>query len=111
MVKAQKKKKKIKFNIFHFLIVFVFIYVVAIFWQQNSLLNDLEAKKEIHSLEVKQIQKDIADLEKEIKSSQSLKFVEKVARDELGMVKPREIIYIDKDKKESSVFKEKNKDK
>lgn len=41
---------------------------------------------------------EIKDLKTEIKSSDTMDFVEQVARDELGMVKPREIIFVDKNK-------------
>lgn len=47
---------------------------------------------------VKQLNKDIDSLNKEIKNANTLDFVEKTARDDLGMVKPKEIIYIDKNK-------------
>lgn len=40
----------------------------------------------------------IFSLEKEINESDSLQFVEKIAREEYGMVKPKEVIFIDKDK-------------
>ena len=40
--------------------------------------------------------RSIEDINSQIEKSGSLEFVERVARDELGMVKPREIIYIDK---------------
>ena len=48
--------------------------------------------------EIKKLEKDIVNLKKEIDNSNSSDFVEKVAREDLGMVKPREIIYVDKEK-------------
>ena len=60
--------------------------------------NNLEDKKLKTESEIKELERDINQLTKEIENSDSLEFVEKVARDELGMVKPREIIYIDKNK-------------
>ncbi|NMA49960.1 MAG: hypothetical protein GX947_09410, partial [Tissierellia bacterium] len=48
--------------------------------------------------------RDIDGLSKEIGKSGTLEFVEKVAREDLGMVKPREIIYIDKSKKNYNLF-------
>ena len=49
---------------------------------------------------------EIDNLNSELENSSSADFVEKVAREELGMVKPREVIYVDKDKEKVS-----NKDK
>lgn len=111
MARTQKKKKKKGFRLIHFIILFVFIYIIVVFWKQETLLNELEAKKQENLLEVENLQKDIGNLKKEIQDSDSLKFVEKVAREELGMVKPREIIYIDKNKKKNSIFDKINKDK
>ncbi|WP_036729961.1 MULTISPECIES: septum formation initiator family protein [Peptoniphilus] len=48
--------------------------------------------------EIEQLKKDIENLKAEIGNSDSTEFIEKVAREDLGMVKPREIIYIDKEK-------------
>ena len=65
-------------------------------------MKNLKVKKEIHNKEIQAMEREIAKLESEIENSSSLDFVEKVARDELGMVKPREIIFIDKDKKKNN---------
>ena len=73
--------------------------------------DDLENKKHKTETEIKELERDIRDLTIEIENSDSLKFVEKVARDDLGMVKPREIIYIDKNKIKNpfiNIFKKDN---
>lgn len=100
-----KKKPKKRLKFIHLVIGFVFIYFTAIFWNQKALMKDLETKKNEVQTEVDNIKNDIKELEEEMKDSESLEFVEKVAREELGMVKPREIIYIDKNKKKDSFFK------
>ena len=61
-------------------------------------------KKTALEMEVEGLEKEIEDLENDLENSDSLEFVEKIARDELGMVKPREIIYIDKGKIKNTVF-------
>lgn len=48
--------------------------------------------------EIKTLKSDIKNLEEEKKIMGSLEFIEKVAREDLGMVKPREVVYIDKEK-------------
>lgn len=48
--------------------------------------------------EIARMERDIQELEQEIKKSDTMDYVEKVAREELGMVKPREIIFVDKNK-------------
>lgn len=67
-------------------------------------MDNLEARKQIILAEIDELENDIDELNEEIQSSDTLQFVEKVARDDLGMVKPREIIYIDKNKKKNPFF-------
>ena len=67
-------------------------------------MQELQAKKEHNMLEVQALEKEIESLNKEIESSDTLQFIEKVARDDLGMVKPREIIYIDTNKNRNPFF-------
>ena len=94
----KKKKAKRGFRFINIVIGSIFIYIMAIFWNQNSLMKDLETKKQEVQTEVDNIKNEIKELEEEIKDSESLQFVEKV-------VKPREIIYIDKNKKKDPFFK------
>ena len=54
-------------------------------------------KKEISNLKL-----EIDNLNSELENSSSTDFVEKVAREDLGMVTPREVIYVDKNKEKDS---------
>jgi cell division protein FtsL len=101
---ARKKQKKGKFRLIHFIILFLLIYVVIVFNHQRKLLKNLDAKKKMNEAKIEELKKDIEALNKEIESSGTLEFVEKVARDELGMVKPREIIYVDINKPKDPLF-------
>lgn len=106
-----KKKKKRRLKLGRLLLIGFAIYLSAIFIHQNKLINTLEDKKQKTEMEIKELEDDIRDLTKELENSDSLEFVEKVARDDLGMVKPREIIYIDKNKVKnpfSNIFKKDN---
>lgn len=96
-----KKKKRKRFKFIYVTICFLLLYITLIFWNQNNLMKELQAKKNQNMHEVKKLEKEIDELNKEIEISDTLQFVEKVARDDLGMVKPREIIYIDKNKKKN----------
>lgn len=93
-----KKKRKKKFRLIHMTICFLLIYITLIFWNQRKLMQELQVKMRSNMLEVQNLEKEIESLNKEIESSDTLQFIEKVARDDLGMVKPREIIYIDTNK-------------
>jgi cell division protein FtsB len=103
-----KRKKQIKkrgFRIHHLFILIIAIYTTITFFNQKNLQKDLMAEKTKLEKEVSELNNEITDLDTQIKQSGTLSFVEKVARDEYGLVKPREIIYIDKNKTdEKSLF-------
>lgn len=105
-MRNKKRKKKNRFKIRHALLIFLFIYVALIYYKQNKMLNELQAKEEQKRLEIHQLNSEIKELNIQIENSDSLEFIEKIAREDLEMVKPREIIYIDKEKKDKSVFKD-----
>lgn len=64
---------------------------------KNQKMNILSENKDA----IIKLNNEIIQLQREIKNADTLEFVEKVARDDLGMVKPREIVYIDKNKMSS----------
>lgn len=97
-----KKKKKIKLR--HFIILFFVIYISMIVVNQNKLKKDLRAKEKEVKEDIIILQEDIEELNNQIEKRGSIEFLENVAREELGMVKPNEIIYIDKGKFKNSVF-------
>lgn len=105
-MRKKKRRKKKSFKIRHALLLFLFIYVALIYYKQNKMLNELEAKEEQKQVEIHQLKSEIKELDFQISNSDSLEFIEKIAREDLEMVKPREIIYIDKEKKDKSVFKD-----
>lgn len=57
-----------------------------------------EALLEENRKRIQTLSKDIKQTGTEIRNSDTAEFAEKVAREDLGMVKPREVIYIDKDR-------------
>ncbi|MBS6610238.1 MULTISPECIES: septum formation initiator family protein [Peptoniphilus] len=52
--------------------------------------------------EISNLKLEIDNLNSELENSSSTDFIEKVAREELGMVKPREVVYVDKNKDKTS---------
>ncbi len=103
-MKKKVKKRRKGFRIVHLLLLCLLIYTLVVVSHQRSMMNDLRAKKEVIESEISSLNKDIDVLNKEISKSGTLEFIEKVAREDLGMVKPREIIYIDKSKKNYTLF-------
>ncbi len=101
---ARRKKKTKGIRLIHLVLIFLLVYVAIVFTHQSKLSRDLNAKKSKNLAEIETLEKEIGELNEEIEMSGTLEFVEKVARDELGMVKPREIVYIDKNKPENPLF-------
>lgn len=95
-IMRKKRRKKVKIGRIIFLGILVYIMVILI--NQNRMIRELELKKLTLQKDIETLEYEIEELEAEIEKSDSLEFVEKVAREELGMVKPREIIVIDKDR-------------
>lgn len=100
----QKKKKKSGFRLIHLALMVVIVYVTFTFNSQRIHMNNLETEKTEIEEEIAVMEEEIEALKEEIENSDSLEFVEKVARDELGMVKPREIIYIDVNKPKDTLL-------
>lgn len=102
--KKKKSKKRKKLKIHHFIILFFLLYISLIAINQNKLKKDLSVKELQVKEDIAILEEEIEELDSEIAKKGSMEFLENVAREELGMVKPNEIVYIDKDKFKNSVF-------
>jgi cell division protein FtsB len=88
-----KKKKKSKFWFIVVALILLYSGYISI-----SLKGLLDSKKEQHAELQNKItlqKKQKAELEKQMKNIDSDEYIEKVAREELGMVKKNERVYID----------------
>ena len=101
----KKQKRRRRFRLIHLTTIFILLYIGVTFWNQNKLMSELQGKKEENIRVNQKLQKEINELEKLIEDSETLDFVERVAREELGMVKPREIMVIDRNKKKDGFSK------
>lgn len=102
-----KRKRKIKLR--YLIILFVLVYLSATFINQRELKKDLEAKESEVQDDIATLEEEIGELSLEIEKKDSIEFLENTARKELGMLKPNEIIYIDKNRFENSIFNFMNK--
>lgn len=92
-VMVMKKKRKSKFWFIVIALILLYSGYISV-----SLKGLLDSKKEQHAdLENKITlqKKQGADLEKQMKNVNSDEYIEKMAREELGMVKKNERVYID----------------
>lgn len=96
-----KVKNKRKLTLLNILAVILAFYVVFTFISQQFTLSKLNEKKEKTQLELKVLKEEVSDIENKIDKSDTVEYIEKIAREELDMAKPREIIYRDKNKQDS----------
>ncbi|TCO71360.1 cell division protein FtsB [Marinisporobacter balticus] len=92
--KNMKKKKKF----FYICLLVLGLYVGWIFMNQQIELKKLYKQEEVLNQKIVAFKKEIARLEKEKSLGNDPKFIEKVAREKLKMVKSNEIIYVDMNK-------------
>lgn len=105
---SQKDKRKNK-NKFSTIIVLALIFISVTFTvklvEQNRTLNQLKNEKASYEKQMSSLNEEIEELKKDYEKKDSMEFVEKIAREKLGMIKSQELIVIDKedeDKKEET---------
>ncbi|MFT9494023.1 FtsB family cell division protein [Anaerosolibacter sp.] len=99
----QKKKRIRKGNRpFYMILLVVGLYVAWVFVDQQIRLHALTEQEEVYKSKVEQLKQEIARREEEVKNANTPEFIEKVAREQLKMIKPNEIIYIDMHKSKYS---------
>ena len=96
MVKRRKGKRK--FRLKHLIILLIIFGISKTLINQKFMMKDLTKRKIEEEQRIAQLEKEINELDQEIEEKDSLAFIEKMAREELRMVKPREMIYVDKNK-------------
>ena len=82
------------------MLILVLVILYGTYSVSNSLITRNRIKQQMseNDKKIKTLKDDISKIKEEIENSDSLEFIEKVARGEYGMVKPREVIYVDKEK-------------
>ena len=92
------KKSKLLRNVF---IVALIVWIIMLIKQQINIshykddIKDLSSKIEVAENDLNQNKQD---LEQEKKNTDSLEYIEKLAREKLGMYLPNERVYIDSNK-------------
>lgn len=94
----KKRKKKLRPKFIHIFIILIVFWISKTLINQSLMLRELSERKKQEEQAIAQLEEEIEELNEEIENKDSLSFVEKTAREDLKMVKPREIIYIDKNR-------------
>lgn len=104
MAEAVTKKKKRRGTsgkmvtklLFGLVMVFLLAAAVMIYFEQEAQIARIQTRAEELSVEVEKAREKLAENQKLYEKINTPEYIEKVARDELGMVKPGETVYPDK---------------
>ncbi|SCG84224.1 hypothetical protein DW1_2664 [Proteiniborus sp. DW1] len=100
LMKKRKVKKRIRAG--HLIILALAVYLGITFFNQQREIKALEKEKLQKQQEIEKLNSEIMDIEEKLKYTDSLEYIEKMAREELKMVKPDEIIVIDTNRDKSN---------
>lgn len=92
-INNRKGKKKIKLS--KILFIGVAIYFVSVFCVQQFKINEYKVKEEYYSNAITELNQEKAEHETLASQSNTAEYIEKVAREKLGLVKPYEKIFMD----------------
>ncbi len=81
-------------RLFKVLIIFILIFTVYRFYLNQREINRLEREIEQLIAEVNLAEEKQAQLQEEIEHINDLEYIERIARKELGLVKPGELLII-----------------
>ncbi|MGE5629547.1 MAG: FtsB family cell division protein [Caulobacteraceae bacterium] len=94
------KKRKIRFkNIF---IVIFLVYTIVTFINQQFTIVQLRKTEQEARLRIENVNKENEKLKEMINNASSPEYIEKMAREQLGLVKSGERVYIDQSAAESN---------
>lgn len=97
-MKKQKQVHRLPIQTARFMILFVGLVCVLITFRSYRMTAIRRKELQTNREKIEQRAKEIKRTGEDIRRSDDLEFAEEVAREDLGMVKPREVLYIDKSK-------------
>ena len=97
-INKNKKKKEVKLNRYIVLSTLVLVLLIIVSVKQRATINNLMESYQEQSKYQQKLKEEIKYLENEVKNVNNLDYIEKKAREDLGMIKKDEKLYIE-DKK------------
>lgn len=94
----KNKRRRKRFKMRYVLILLVLFYGISAFMSQEAMIRELDEKKAMKNAEIEQLKTEIIDGELRLEYVHSYEYLEKLARERLGMARPNEKIFIDKNK-------------
>lgn len=92
------KQSRKRFSWFRLICLLLVGYAAYLSIQQQLELNAIRKEKEAAQAQLLQLQQNNADLKEEAELLQQPKYVEKLAREQLGLTKPGEVLFMQGEK-------------
>lgn len=92
---GNNRKSKKKLNISRLLFTGIVVYFVSVFCVQQFRINEYKVKEEYYNNAITELSQEKAEYEALASQSNTAEYIEKVAREKLGLVKPYEKIFMD----------------
>lgn len=100
--KSKINKKKFVPFIFFIATTIILIVLISQYILQRNMINELKSNTSILKNQSTELQQEIDRLTKQIEEVNTLEYIEKKAREDLGMIKKGEKIYVDETDKETN---------
>ncbi|MEG6586165.1 FtsB family cell division protein [Dendrosporobacter sp. 1207_IL3150] len=89
-----QRQRKLRINWFRFTVLIIFGYFLYVCLGQYNQLSAINQEKETAKQQLEQMRQNNASLQEERKRLNDRTYIEKLAREELGLAKPGETPYI-----------------
>lgn len=90
-----KKRPRKKIRVRHILVVLLVAYVGYTLFAQHMEIKQARADETRIKSQIEQLQKENERIKAELELMQSDQYIEKLAREKLGLIKPGEVMFID----------------
>lgn len=99
-IKSKKRKKR--FRIRYFFVILLVVYIIYILIAQQVAINQARNKEIYIKEQIEKLNTENDQIKIELEKTQDEKYIEKLARARLGLIKPGEIMFIDVNYKEQN---------
>lgn len=102
MKQIQQRKKRVRLNRAFILVLIIMLASLAVVYGQRRKIKELNASYNEQLESQKRLKERVDALQAEIKQANTLDYIEKKAREELGMIKQNEKIYLEENNKKEA---------
>lgn len=95
MSNYSNKKSKKKINFARVLGIGIFVYFISVFCVQQFRINEYKVQEEYYENAIDEINQEKIENEELMAQTNTAEYIEQVAREKLGLVKPYEKIFMD----------------